>query len=132
MKMETEPKPELTHSSGTLAETVTRAAAAQQSEVPGLGTVTAIRREIDDALADMRMFHKVEPDQVMQAVSAHSARLVEIVVHIQRIEVVRREWKPVREEAERVLAEMKSQFSVASRLLAMRQVDWEMSTRGQA
>jgi hypothetical protein len=90
-----------------------------------------VRREIDDCLADMRDFYRAEPDQVMQAVSAHSARLVEIVIRIQRIEVVRREWKPVREEADRVLTELKNQFQVASRILAMRQQDWEMSGRGQ-
>lgn len=90
-----------------------------------------VRREIDDCLADMRDFYRAEPDQVMQAVSAHSARLVEISIRIQRIEVVRREWKPVREEAERVLTELKSQFQVASRVLAQRRDDWEMSGRGQ-
>lgn len=93
--------------------------------------MTEVRKEIDDVLADMRVFHKAEPDQVMQAVSGHSARLIEIIIRIQRIEVVRKEWKPVREEAERVLNELKSQFQVASRLLAMRQADWEMSGRGQ-
>jgi hypothetical protein len=99
--------------------------------IAGLGSINEIRKEIDDALADMRAFHRVEPDLVMRAVSAHSARLIEISIHIQRIEVVRREWKPVREEADRVLAELKNQFSVASRLFAMRQADWEMSGRGQ-
>lgn len=93
--------------------------------------MTEIRKEIDDCLADMRLFHKAEPDMVMQAVSAHSARLVEISILIQRIEVVRRDWKPVREESERVLTELKSQFQIASRVLAMRQADWEMSGRGQ-
>lgn len=115
---------------GALAEAVQRSTAQQSQVVQGLGTIASVRQEIDDCLADMRVFHRAEPDQVMQAVSAHSARLVEMIVSIQRIEVVRREWKPVREEAERVLGELKSQFQVASRLLAMRQNDWEMS-RGQ-
>lgn len=99
--------------------------------VAGLGTMADVRREIDDCLADMRDFHRAEPDQVMHAVSGHSARLVEIVIRIQRIEVMRREWKPVREEAQTVLAELKSQFQVASRILAQRKDDWEMSGRGQ-
>lgn len=121
-------KPESTEAKGSLADTVAR----QQSQpVAGLGTIQDVRREIDDCLADMRDFYRAEPDQVMQAVSAHSARLVEIVIRVQRIEVVRREWKPVREEADRVLTELKSQFQVASRILAMRQQDWEMSGRGQ-
>ena len=92
-----------------------------------LGSMDSVRKEIDDALADMRVFHQFEPDRVMTAVSAHSARMVEIIVQISRIEVTRREWKPVREEAEKVLGEMKSQFQVASRQTAMRQLDYQMS-----
>jgi stage III sporulation protein SpoIIIAA len=125
------PSAQVSESKGTLADTVARQAQQQNQVLPGLGSITDVRREIDDCLADMRDFYRAEPDQVMQAVSAHSARLVEIVIRVQRVEVVRREWKPVREEADRVLTELKSQFQVASRILAMRQQDWEMSGRGQ-
>jgi len=99
-------------------------------EVPGLGTILSVRKEIDDVLADMQDFHRAEPDMVMSAVSAHGARLTEIIVRIQRIEVVRREWKPEREAADRVLSELKSQFQIASRQIAIRQMDWDM-VRGQ-
>jgi hypothetical protein len=99
-------------------------------EVPGLGSILSVRKEIDDVLADMQDFHRAEPDMVMAAVSAHGARLTEIIVRIQRIEVVRREWKPVREEAEKVSGELKSQFSIASRLIAIRQMDFDL-LRGQ-
>jgi len=99
-------------------------------EVPGLGSIISVRKEIDDVLADMQDFHRAEPDMVMSAVSAHGARLTEIIVRIQRIEVVRREWKPVREEADKVLGELKSQFQIASRQIAIRQMDWDM-VRGQ-
>lgn len=102
----------------------------QTQEIPGLGSIVTVRSEIDDVLADMGNFHRSEPDVVMAAVSAHGARLTEIIVRIQRIEVIRREWKPIREEAERTLGELKSQFQVASRLIAVRQMDWEM-VRGQ-
>lgn len=95
-------------------------------DVPGLGTIISVRKEIDDVLADMQDFHRAEPDMVMAAVSAHGARLTEIIVRIQRIEVVRREWKPVREEAEKVSSELKSQFMIASRLIAVRQMDYDM------
>jgi hypothetical protein len=98
---------------------------------PTLGSIESVRHEIDDALLDMKEFSKFEPDLVMAAVSAHSARLVEIVVQIGRIEVVRREWKPVREECDRVLTALKDQFQIASRLMAMRELDWNMSGRGQ-
>lgn len=126
-----EPKDGLSGPKATLAEATQRAASQQTQVIAGLGSINEIRKEIDDALADMRAFHRAEPDLVMRAVSAHSARLIEISIHIQRIEVVRREWKPVREEADRVLNELKNQFQVASRLFAMRQADWEMSGRGQ-
>lgn len=102
----------------------------QTQVVAGLGSIQTVRSEIDDVLADMKAFHRAEPDMVMAAVSAHSARLVEIIVQIQRIEVVRREWKPVREETDKVLAELKSQFQIASRLIAIRQMDFDM-VRGQ-
>lgn len=96
-----------------------------------LGSIDSARKEIDDALADMRVFSNFEPDMVMSAVSQHSARLVEIAVQISRIEAVRREWRPVREEAERVISALKDQFQIASRLHAMREFDWNASGRGQ-
>jgi hypothetical protein len=102
----------------------------QNNVVAGLGSILTVRTEIDDVLADMKAFHRAEPDMVMAAVSAHGARLVEIIVQCQRVEVLRREWKPVREEADKVLAELKSQFSIASRLIAVRQMDVDM-LRGQ-
>lgn len=61
-----------------------------------LGSVNSVRIEIDDALADMREFHRSEPDQVMQAVSAHAARLTEIVIQISRVEVQQRASSPPR------------------------------------
>lgn len=106
------------------------ALANQQMVMPGLGSIQTVRAEVDDVLADMKAFHKAEPDMVMAAVSAHSARLVEIIVQCQRIEVMRREWKPMREEADKVLSELKSQFQIASRLIAIRQMDFDM-VRGQ-
>ena len=113
-----------------LASQAQAAIANQNNVIPGLGSILTVRTEIDDVLADMKAFHRAEPDQVMAAVSAHSARLVEIIVQCQRIEVVRREWKPMREEADKVLAELKSQFQIASRLIAIRQMDFDM-VRGQ-
>lgn len=130
MKMEsTEAKEPLSEVKPTTPSAPSALAAAQTQVVPGLGSVVSVRKELDDVLADMRVFHRAEPDQVMGAVSAHSARLVEIIVQISRIEAVRREWKSVREETEKVLSELKSQFQIASRQIAMRQMDFDM-TRG--
>lgn len=95
-----------------------------------LGSVNSVRIEIDDALADMREFHRSEPDQVMQAVSAHAARLTEIVIQISRIEVQQRQWKPIREEAERVISALKDQFQIASRAMFVRELDFRMAGGG--
>lgn len=111
--------------------TASRISVRTQVVNPILTSIEKIEAELDDMLADMRCFRGAEPDVVMQVVSAHSARAVEIIVQITRIEVMRREWKPVREQTERVLAELKSQFQIASRAMAMRQLDWEMNSRGQ-
>lgn len=105
-------------------------AARPQVAITGLGTVAQIRQEIDDVLADMRNFHQAEPDMVMEAVSAHGTRLLEIIIHIGRVEVMHREWKPIREEADRVLGELKFAFQVASRIVAIRGLDQEFM-RGQ-
>lgn len=126
-----EPSEGLSGPKSTLAELTQRAATQEKRVVVGLGSIADIRSEIDDALADMRVFHRAEPDEVMRSVSGHSARMIEISIHISRIEAIRREWKPVREEADRVITELKNQFQVASRVFAMRQQDWEMSGRGQ-
>lgn len=131
LKLETAAKPQVSEGNSALAEAVGRSAALEKQVLPGLGSISDIREEINDVLLDMRVFHAAEPDAVMRAVSAHAARLVEIIVHVQRIEATRREWKPVREEANFVLTELRSQFQIASRILAMRAQDWEMSGRGQ-
>lgn len=91
--------------------------------IPGLGSVLTVRAEVDDALADMRLFHQNEPDVVISAVSAHGARLAEIVTRARRIEVRLRQWKAVREEAEFVLGQLREQFQMHSRLLTVRQLD---------
>lgn len=91
--------------------------------VPGLGSILTVRGEIEDALADMRLFHQNEPDVVITAVSAHAARLAELVVQARRIEVRLRQWKAIREEAEFVLSQLRDQYQMHSRLLTVRQLD---------
>lgn len=115
---------QVTRSEGALART-------QESNNtvvnPILGSINSVRGEIDDALADMRMFRNGEPDDVMRAISAHSARLVEIVVQIMRIEAGMRNWRPLREEAERTITELWQQYKVASRGLSSRDLEYRMS-----
>lgn len=103
----------------------------EQKKFPKLGSIEDVRQEIDDALEQMREFWMHEPDEVMRLVSGHAARLVEIRVQIQRVEDAYPVWKRVRtKEVEPVLDELQSQFNIASRLVTVRQLDWEMS-RGQ-
>lgn len=93
---------------------------------PGLGSIDSVHGEVDDVLADMKEFHRAQPDQVMAAVSAHSARLTEIAVHVGRIEVQYRQWKPVGQEVDKVISALREQFQVASRLIAVRQLDQDL------
>lgn len=97
--------------------------------IPGLGTIESVRGEVDDVLADMKEFYRAEPDQVMAAVSAHMARLIEISIRIGRIQVTNRHWKPVGDEVDKVISGLREQFQVASRLITVRQLDQDI-TRG--
>lgn len=93
-----------------------------------LGSIDSVRKEIDDAFADMKSFHNLEPDEVMRMCGGHSARLQEIRVQINRIEVVARQWKPIRErEIEPAIDELKQQYLIASRLHSVRELDFKMA-----
>lgn len=99
----------------------------EQIDVDGLGTVVTIREEIDDILEHMREFCNLEPDDVMRLCSGYSARVSEIRIRIQRIEEHIPIWRRVRiQEAEPVLEELKQQFNIASRIVSVRQLDWDM------
>lgn len=87
----------------------------------------AVEEEIDLMLRTVRTFWELEPDQVMQSISALSARCTELGVHLHRLEG-KREWKQVRTlQVERLLAELDRQFKIASRMLEVRRQDLEMS-----
>lgn len=96
----------------------------------GLGSVDSVRAELADVCADMKAFCSAEPDQVMTAVSAHGARLVEIKILASRLEVQHKQWKVVRQEVEDVLSELRFQFNVASRLISVRQLDQDLLRGG--
>lgn len=128
IRMQDEANDELTEANETSDSTSKGLLPWEQTKVftetiPGLGSIQTVRAEIDDALEDMRLFHQNEPDVVIQAVSAHGARLAEIVTRIRRIEVRLRHWKATREEAEFVLGQLRDQYQMHSRLLTVRQLD---------
>lgn len=86
----------------------------------------AVEDELDLMLRTIREFWAMEPDQVMQTVSALSARATELGVHLHRLEG-RREWKQVRTmQVERIIAELDRQFKLSSRLVEVRRQDMEL------
>lgn len=91
------------------------------------GSIDSVRAEIDDAFDDMKTCVNREPDEAMRICGGQSARLSELRVRIQRIEDFHRIWRPIRtREIEPALEELRNQFSVASRLLSVRELDWRM------
>ncbi len=93
------------------------------------GSIDTVRQEINDAYEDMKTFHNLEPDQVMRMSAGHSARLSELRTRCERIEDYKREWKNIRtRELEPTIDELKYQFSVASRLHSVRELDWRMES----
>lgn len=91
-------------------------------------SIDQTRQEIDDAFADMRTFYAREPDEVIRMCSGHSARLSELRVRIQRVEDMRREWRNVRtREIEPSLEELERQYTSASRLHSIRELDFRLS-----
>lgn len=93
------------------------------------GSIDSVRAEVDDAFADMKTFHNREPDEIMRMAAGHSARLSELRVKIMRIEDFRQEWRGVRQrDVEPALEELQRQFTVASRLHSVRELDWRMES----
>lgn len=93
------------------------------------GSIDSVRAEIDDAFNDMRMFHNREPDEVIRLISGHSSRLAELRGRIHRVEDFHRQWRGIRtREIEPALEELGKQFQMASRQLAVRELDWKMET----
>lgn len=93
------------------------------------GSIDDVREEIDAAFADMKTCYNTEPDHAMRLVQGHSARLSELRVRIQRIEDYKREWKNVRtREIEPALEELERQYTIASRLLSARELDWRIES----
>ena len=99
---------------------------AQQLAWGALISKEHVEEELDMMMRTIRGFWEMEPDQVMRMVSALSARVTEIGVHLHRLEG-KREWRQVRTmQAERILSELDRQFKLHSRLLESRRQDMEM------
>lgn len=91
------------------------------------GSIESVRQEVDDAFEDMKTFHSREPDEIMRVSGGHSARLSELRVKIMRVEDVLPQWRSVRtREIEPALEELQRQYTIASRLFSVRELDWKM------
>jgi len=86
-----------------------------------------IEDELDLMLQTIRGFWNSEPDQVMREVSAMSARLTELWVHLHRIESRDRTYKQIRTmQVNPMLEELDRQFRLASRTVEIRRQDLEL------
>lgn len=86
-----------------------------------------VEAEIDVMLTALRGCWEMEPDQALRAISAMSARCTELSVHLHRVEG-KREWTRIRTmQVDRLLIELDRQSRIASRLLAVRQLDWDQT-----
>lgn len=86
-----------------------------------------VEDELDICMRTIRTFWEMEPDQVARLISAMSARMTEMGVHLHRVEH-HREWRRVRTmQVERILQELDRQWKIASRNVAIRQQDLDMS-----
>lgn len=88
-----------------------------------------VEDELDMMARALRGFWDMEPDMVMRMISAMSARLTEMCMHLHRLEG-RREWRQIRTmQAERILAELDRQFKLASRTVEIRRQDMFLEGR---
>ena len=91
-----------------------------------LGTRGHVEAELDAMAAAVRDFWSQEPDEVMRACSAYSARCTELYLHLHRIEAHERSFKQVRtQQVMPLLDELDRQWKNASRMLEVRKQDLE-------
>lgn len=82
-----------------------------------------VEAEIDLMLRAIRGFWDLEPDQVLQMISALSARCTELAVHLHRLEG-KREWRQLRTmQVDKLLSELDRQFKSHSRTVELRRQD---------
>lgn len=92
------------------------------------GWINEIQDELDDYFREMKEFSGAEPDQVFLKLAAWSARASEIRSALVRQENRRAQAFRTR-EIDPFLDELDRQFRIHSRVVTIRQQDWEM-TRG--
>jgi hypothetical protein len=88
--------------------------------------VAAYRDELDDYYGQILQFVGMEPDQVLLIVSGVSARLIAIRAQLVRSNSQRAN-KLRTGEIDPLLDHLKQQAQLHSRLITMRQLDWQLS-----
>lgn len=92
-----------------------------------LGSRHQVETEVDLMLSLIRQFPFCEPDEVMQACAAISARCTELCILLHRVESKYREYRQVRtQQVQRVLEEVERQHRIASRLIEVRRQDIDL------
>lgn len=92
-----------------------------------LGSREEVETEIDAMCAATRDFYRMEPDEVMRAISGFSARCTELEIQLYRAEGRYREFSKIRTMQVRVLlAELDRQFKIHSRTVELRRQDLEV------
>ena len=89
----------------------------------------AVSTEIDDYLRLIQTFGSCEPDEVLRQVSAVSARLTYLRIQLIR-EGNQRANRVRTQELDPLMDNLDMQFKIASRLLTVRQLDWDMAKGG--
>lgn len=93
----------------------------------GLPSTDGVVAELERIEAAVRGFYSQEPDEVMRATSAYSARLTELANHIVRVEGTQRAYKSLRTmQIDRLLKELQFQFQLHSRMVELRRQDLEL------
>ena len=92
-------------------------------------SVDQARAEVDHAFQDMSTFEHMEPDEIMRRAAGHSARLSYIRVRVMRVEHFLPHWEDVRiHDLEPALDQLEHQFTIASRLHSVRELDYRMES----
>lgn len=92
--------------------------------------VAQIRDELDGYFVTLKQLGAMEPDQVMYQLSAITARLSELRMHLcrhpgRRFDLLRTK------ELDPLIVECDRQYKFHSRIHAIRTFDWEVSGKGQ-
>lgn len=93
-----------------------------------LGSRAEVEAEIDAMLTAVRAFWSLEPDQVMRAAAAYSARCTELSVHLLRVETTNKTYSRIRTlQVGKLIEELERQYRTASRLVELRRQDLDLA-----